>query len=211
LGRAPPEAGAFDNPVGLVVPVAFVGSPFPTVVFTPSLAVVLVDFVPAIPLEPILLVPSVSFALGLAGFAPLDLVLPFAALTLEVALAEFPEDFLTPPSGFDSGCTISVLVAAPSFSASSVVMPAVEEASLGPGSVLSRRLGVAGVTMREGGSMLTVPLGFRSTGISAPSSLPRLGISSVITMGISSAWSLFSFPWTSSPVSTLVSLSSGCC
>jgi len=115
LGRAPPEAGAFDNAVGLAVPVAFVGSPFPTVVFAPALAVVLVDFVLAVPLEPILPVPSISFALGLAGFASLDLVLPFAVLTLEVALAEIPEDFMTPPSGFDSGCTVSVSFAAPSF------------------------------------------------------------------------------------------------
>ena len=146
MGRAPPEAGAFDNAVGLAVPVAFVGSPFPTVVFAPALAVVLVDFVLAVPLEPILPVPSISFALGLAGFASLSLVLPFAGLALEVALVEILEDFLTAPSDFDSGCTISVFSAAPSFSTSSVVVSTVEEASLGPGSVLSRRLGVAGVT-----------------------------------------------------------------
>ena len=147
MGRAPPEAGALDNVVGLAVPVAFVGSTFPTVVFAPALAVVLVDLVLAIPLEAIP-VPPVSFALGLAGFASLDLVLPFAVLALEVALAEIPEDFLAPPSGFDSGCTISVFFAAPSFLTSSVVVSAVEEASLGPGSALSRRLGVAGVTWR---------------------------------------------------------------
>ena len=142
MGRAPPEAGALDNVEGLAVPVAFVGSTFPTVVFAPALAVVLVDLVLAIPLEAIP-VPPVSFALGLAGFASLDLVLPFAVLALEVALAEISEDFLTPTSGFDSGCTISVLFAPASFLTSSVV---VEDASLGPGSVLSRRLGVAGVT-----------------------------------------------------------------
>jgi len=115
LGRAPPEAGAFDNVVGLALPVALVGSPFPALVFAPALAVVLVDLVLAIPLEPILLVPSVSFAMGLAGFASLDLVLPFAALALEVAVAKTPEDFLTTPPDFDSGRTISVSFAAPSF------------------------------------------------------------------------------------------------
>ena len=65
MGRAPPEAGAFDNAVGLAVPVAFVGSPFPTVVFAPALAVVLVDFVLAVPLETTLPVPSISFTMGL--------------------------------------------------------------------------------------------------------------------------------------------------
>ena len=115
MGRAPPEAVAFDNAVGLAVPVTFIGSPFPTVVFAPALAVVLVDLVLAIPLEPTLPVPSISFAMGLAGFASLDLVLPFAALALEVAVAETPEDLLTPPPDFDSGRTISVSFAAPSF------------------------------------------------------------------------------------------------
>jgi len=115
LGRAPPEAGAFDNAAGLAVPAALVGSPFPALVFAPALAVVLVDLVLATPLEPILLVPSVSFAMGLTGFASLDLVLPFAALTLEVAVAETPEDFLTTPPDFNSGRTISVSFAAPSF------------------------------------------------------------------------------------------------
>jgi len=115
LGRAPPEAGAFDTAAGLALPVALVGSPFPALVFAPALAVVLLDLALAIPLEPILLVPSVSFVMGLAGLASLDLVLPFAALALEVAVAETPEDFLTPPPDFDSGRTVSVSFAAPSF------------------------------------------------------------------------------------------------
>jgi len=203
--RAPPSAGALGTVATLLVAELLDPSPLPPGGLVAVLAGVLLvgladpDFDPGPILEP---ADSAPFALGLVAFDSLDLIGLFPVILLVVVLAVL-EGFLAPPVSvffstllftFPFSPSATFLTSPLSFPVTASVATSVDASTevatseLATSSELRRRFGVAGVTKREGGAMLAVPLDTISVGTS---SSPVVGsdISSETITGILAACS----------------------